>query len=40
MVKHREFTRRYIRFVEKWMMVSCFGMAAILLIIVVTNVIW
>jgi hypothetical protein len=39
-MEHREFTRRYIGFIEKWMKVSCIGILAILLIIVVTNLIW
>ena len=39
-MERREFTRRYIGLMEKWMKVSCLGILAILLIIIVTNLIW
>lgn len=36
----REFMRRWTRFTEAWAKVSCIGIIAILLIILVTNLIW
>jgi hypothetical protein len=39
-MENREFTRRYIAFVEKWMEVSCVGIVLIVLIIIVANLIW
>jgi hypothetical protein len=39
-VDHREFTRRYLAFMETWMKVSCLGMIVVLLIIIAANLIW
>jgi hypothetical protein len=36
---HRAFTKRFIAFTETWMKVSCLGIFAILMIVVVTNLI-
>ena len=37
---HREFTKRYLAFIERWMKVSCVSILLILLVIIVTNLVW